>query len=75
MKPIRTEKGLSLLEFPEDYVVIDIETSDMDYFYGEIIEIACVKIKNNQIESCPINNNLINAYPEWLVGAFIATAW
>ena len=49
MKPIRTEKGLSLLEFPEDYVVIDIETSDMNYFYGEIIEIACVKIKNNQI--------------------------
>ena len=33
------------------------------------------EIKNNQIESCPINNNLINAYPEWLVGAFIATAW
>lgn len=49
MKPIRTQKGLSLLEFPQDYVVIDIETSDMDYFYGEIIEIACIKIKNNQI--------------------------
>ena len=49
MKPIRIHKGLSLLEFPQDYIVIDIETSDIDYFYGEIIEIACIKVKNNKI--------------------------
>ena len=42
----RKFKGKSLVEFKSDYVVVDIETSDIDYFYGEILEIAAYRYKD-----------------------------
>lgn len=39
----REHKGNSLLEFVSDYVVLDVETTDFDYFYGDIIEIGIKK--------------------------------
>ena len=42
----REYKGKSLLEFPDSYVAIDIETTGLDPNYDEIIEIAALKIQN-----------------------------
>lgn len=42
----REHKGKSLLEFPDSYVAIDIETTGLDPNYDEIIEIAALKIQN-----------------------------
>lgn len=39
-------KGKSLLEFPENYTVIDLETTGTDPRYDEIIEVACLKIRD-----------------------------
>lgn len=41
----RTHKGKSLLLFPEDYTVVDIETTGFDPMFDEIIEVAGIKYK------------------------------
>lgn len=45
----KRDKGKSLLELPNDYIVLDIETTDLDHFFGDIIEIGALKVENNQI--------------------------
>ncbi len=42
-------KGRSLIEFPNDYVVIDLETTGLDVQYAEIIEMSALKIENGII--------------------------
>ena len=58
-KAVREHKGNSLIDFPKNYTVIDIETTDFDYFYGEIIEVAAVKyidmVKVDEFSSLFIN--------------------
>lgn len=44
----RTEKGKSRLIFPDDYVVIDIETTGLSPELDDIIEIAGIKYKNGE---------------------------
>lgn len=41
-------KGKSLIDFPKDYVVIDIETTGLDPKYDNIIELAAIKVRNSQ---------------------------
>lgn len=41
----RTHKGKSLLVFPEDYTVVDIETTGFDPMFDEIIEVAGIKYR------------------------------
>lgn len=41
------KKGKSLLELPDDYTVIDIETTGLDAYYDDIIEIGCIRYRNN----------------------------
>ena len=50
-KPIeRTEKGKSLIAFPTDYTVIDIETTGLDRSYNSIIEVSAVKVRGGKIQ-------------------------
>ncbi len=41
------QKGRSLLEFYDDFTIVDLETTGLDPRYDDIIEIACVKYRNN----------------------------
>lgn len=46
-KTIREHKGKSLIEFPHDFCIIDIETTGLDPSFDEIIEISALKIRDN----------------------------
>lgn len=45
----RRYKGQSLLKIPKDYTIIDLETTDFNSFYGDIIEVGAVKVRNNLV--------------------------
>ena len=48
MKTEKTrEKGNSLLAFPADCVIIDLETTGCDPFYDEIIEFGAIRVRDN----------------------------
>lgn len=42
-------KGKRLREFINDYTLFDIETTDLNLNYAEIIEIAAIKVRNNNV--------------------------
>lgn len=44
----KSHKGKSLLYFPTDYVVFDLETTGLSTYYDEIIEIGARKYLNNE---------------------------
>lgn len=46
---VAQEKGKSLLTFPDDYTVIDIETTGVSSAASEIIEIGALCVRNNEI--------------------------
>ncbi|MBQ7802561.1 exonuclease [Candidatus Saccharibacteria bacterium] len=46
----RSEKGHSLIELPESYTLIDIESTGLDPTFDEIIELGALKIKNNKVK-------------------------
>ena len=41
-------KGHSLLQDVGDYTVVDIETTSLDSFHGEILEISAIKVRNKK---------------------------
>lgn len=45
----RPFKGKSLLEFPENYTVIDIESTGLDFNYDQIIEIGALRVRNRKV--------------------------
>lgn len=47
-KSNRVYKGKSLLERVNDYTVVDIETTSLDSFHGEILEISAVKVRDKK---------------------------
>lgn len=48
-KPKQRSKGKSLLIFPDDFVVIDIETTGLTPDYDEIIELSALKVSGNNV--------------------------
>lgn len=48
---MRNEKGESLLQFPDNYVVIDIETTGLSPDYDSIIELCALKYSNRNLHS------------------------
>lgn len=44
----REFKGQSLLAFPEDYIIIDIETTGLSPTHDKIIEVAAIKVENGK---------------------------
>ena len=72
IKKIRAHKGKSLIEFPDDYVIIAIETTGFNPKNNEIIEIGAVKVRDNKItsifQSLARPMNPINPYISSLTG-------
>ena len=48
-KSIREHKGKSLTTLPNDYILVDIETTGLDSRFDEIIEIGALKIRDNKV--------------------------
>lgn len=71
-KFMREHKGNSLLDFPESYTVIDIETTGLDSSHDRIIEVAAIKINNENVEntfsSLIKSDTKIDSYIEALTG-------
>jgi DNA polymerase III epsilon subunit family exonuclease len=44
----RIHKGNSLVEDIDDYTVLDIETTSLDSYHGEILEISAIKVRNKK---------------------------
>ena len=44
----RLYKGNSLIRKLDDYTVLDIETTSLDSFSGEIVEISAIKVRNRK---------------------------
>jgi len=64
----RDFKGESIIGFPDDYIIIDIETTGFNPKNNEIIEIAAIKICDNKI--CSIFQSLIR--PTTTINYFIS---
>lgn len=45
----RTEKGKNIIDFPEQYVVIDLETTGLDPYWDKIIEVSGIRIKDGNV--------------------------
>ena len=66
---INRDKGKSLIEFPDNYTIIDIETTGLSLEYDEIIELSALKVRDNAIvdsftslvkPNCKVDNFITN---------------
>ncbi|WAE45940.1 exonuclease domain-containing protein [Levilactobacillus brevis] len=49
-KKTNRDKGKSIVQFPKDFTIIDLETTGLDPNYDDIIEIGAIKVRNNEIQ-------------------------
>lgn len=66
-KNIREYKGRNIIDFPEKYVVIDLETTGLSTEWDRIIEIGAIKVENGKI----IETFQQLIYPEREIDSFI----
>lgn len=45
----REQKGNSLLTFPDDFTIIDLETTGLDPTFDEIIEVGAIRVRNGNV--------------------------
>lgn len=65
----RKEKGNSLLFFPTDYTIVDLETTGYSPLYDSILEMCALKVRNNEI--IDTFSSLVNSGPYVHVDDFI----
>jgi len=58
----RVHKGKSLIDFPADYTIIDLETTGFSPKYDSIIEVSALKIRNGEISDS--FSSLVKPYDE-----------
>lgn len=63
----KRNKGESLIEFPADYTVIDIETTGLSPRFNKIIELCALRVRNNAVVDK--FSTLVN--PECRINSFI----
>jgi len=51
-RKIREHKGKSIIDFPSNYVVVDIETTGLDTLYDAIIELSAIQVIDNIQVDC-----------------------
>lgn len=68
MTPLRKERGKSIIAFPDDYVVLDIETTGLNPKIHEIIELSALRVKGGVV--CERYNTLIS--PEGDISSYIS---
>ena len=49
IRPKRKYKGKNLISFPDTYCVVDLETTGLDPFFDNIIEISSIKVNKGSI--------------------------
>lgn len=64
---VRPGKGRSLLAFPQDYTVIDIETTGLDPQWNEIIELSGLRVRGGEV--CDTFSSFVK--PEYEIDDFI----
>lgn len=67
---IREGKGKSVIAFPDEYVVVDIETTGLDFEYDDIIEVSGVKVKDDKITnefSSLVRPNNFSSLPDEII--------
>lgn len=68
----RVDKGKSIIDLLDSYIIFDIETTGLDSSYDEIIEIGAIRIENNkvvsQFQSLVKPNRQVNDYITELTG-------
>lgn len=68
---MREQKGKSIISFPSDYTVIDIETTGLSPECDSILELAAVKVRNN----CVVGefSSLVREYDGIILNGFITS--
>lgn len=49
--PVSRNKGNSIIDFPDEYVVIDLETTGINPRYERIIEVSALRCNNGNVQS------------------------
>ena len=46
---LRNDKGKSLIEDLDNYTVVDIETTGLNWKFNKILEISALKVRNHKV--------------------------